>query len=548
MLALHQHGTQAGLTNDNLTALFHVHQMRESGLGQLLRINWARIPSLIPDYAIAATADQLGRSVRDKMTISCLLQAGLGISSVVLLLRAGLRKHSGAWLLLLLACYGIPLLLSPGFQQLAMLATLPVNHGGNWITTAVFLALVVQAPACGLRSHTGVLVAVASLAFLATFSNRLFLLTAVLPPLLIHFAPARHLRYRLRIPSLGSLTGWSLAGGLVGCLLYLIVPHQCSDHLVGTRNLEALAAVLGAHRAAILFLLTPCLIWIGHRVSLGRGRWPPDGEQARGLLLGDSLLLMLCGFTLIYPWLARGEVDAIYLRYLLTPMLLAPCLAALAIQLTWQHTGPGRAGWRKPASVGVMLGGLALAGNGFAGAQQISPRAENPADRALLQALPSLMRLSCDGPDCVILTSNPPFHSLRLQLELAERGLRVLEVSGHGDPLVFWMGRSDFYKNQVFVPEDPFRRLRSSRLLATSLEQSRSLRASLGNPIQTIRLDDAGHVVLLYPDERRIREKAAVFFASQRQLPFCVPDSIRQPLLRWRSLVRQVMILSPQGS
>jgi hypothetical protein len=548
LLALWNHGAQTGLTNDNLTALFHAHQIREHGLGQLLRINWARIPSLVPDYAIAATADQLGGRVEEKMRLSRLLQAGLGIGSVVLLLRVGLWKRSRPWILLPLACYGSLLLLSPGFRQLALMATLPVNHGGNWITTSAFLALVLQAPASGRRRHTFFQVAVGSLALLATFSNRLFLLTAVLPLLLIRSAPSRLLRYRLRLPSLGSLSGWSLAGGLAGCVLYLIVPHQCTDNLVGTTHLGALAAVMRAHQAAILLLLTPCLIWITHRVSLGGWRWSLDGEEARGLLLGDSLLLMACGSALVYPWIARGEADGIYLRYLLTPMLLAPCLVCLAIRRTWQHTGLNPTRRMRPTLIGAMLGGLAMAGNNFAPATELSPRAENPADRALLQAIPSLVRTHCGGPDCVILTSNPPFHSLRLHLELAGRGIHVLEVSGQGDPLVFWMGRSDFYEGQAFAPKDPSRGLRASHLIAANAEQSLSLRASLGEPKQTIRLDDTGHVVLVYPDARAIREKAAVFFASQSQLPFCVPNSTRQALLRWRALVRRAMVGTRQAS
>ncbi|MFN9623613.1 MAG: hypothetical protein ACK587_12410 [Cyanobacteriota bacterium] len=545
LLTLLSHGAHSGLTNDNLTALFHAHQIREHGLGQLLRINWARIPSLLPDYAIAATADQLGGRVEEKVRLSCLLQAGLGIGSVALLLRAGFGKRPSAWILPPLACYG-SLLLSPGFRQLALMATLPVNHGGNWITTSVFLALILQAPATGRRRPTGIQVAVGLLALLATFSNRLFLLTALLPLLLIRIAPFRLLRYRLQLSSPGSL-GWSLAGGLAGCGLYLIVPHQCTDNLVGTTNPGALVAVMSAHQAAILLLLTPCLIWIAYRVSLGRWRWSLEGEQARGLLLGDSLLLMVCGSALLYPWISRGETDAIYLRYLLTPMLLAPCLVCLAIQRTWQHTGPSSVRWMRPTIVGAMVGGLALSGRNFASATEISPRAENPADRALLRAIPSLVRTHCGGPDCVILASNPPFHSLRLHLELAERGIHVLEVSGQGDPLVFWMGRSDFYEGQSFTPKDPSRGLRASHLIAANAEQSRSLRASLGEPKQTIRLDDTGHVVLVYPDARAIREKAAVFFASQSQLPFCVPNRTRQALLRWRALLRPVMVGSLQA-
>lgn len=548
LLALRNHGAQMGLTNDNLTALFHAHQIRERGVGQLLRINWARIPSLIPDYAIAATADQLGAGVEEKMRLSRQLQAGLGIGSVVLLLRAGLWKRSSAWILLPLACYGSLLLLSPGFRQLALMATLPVNHGGNWITTSAFLFLVLQAPTTGGGRRTGFQVGVALLAFLATFSNRLFLLTAVLPLLLIRIAPSRLLPYRLQFPSLGSLSSGSLAGGLAGCVLYLIVPHQCSDNLVGTTNLGALAAVMDAHQAAILVLLTPCLIWIAYRVSFGRWRGSLDGGQARGLLLGDNLLLMACGSALIYPWIARGEADAIYLRYLLTPILLAPCLVCLAMQRTWQNIGPRPAPRMKPTILGVMLGGLAMAGSNFTSATEISPREENPADRALLQAIPRLVQTHCGGPDCVILTSNPPFHSLRLHLELADRGIDVLEVSGQGDPLVFWMGRSDFYKGQAFTPEEPSRGLLGSRLIAASLEQSRSLRASLGKPIQTIRVDDAGHVVLIYPNARKIREKAAVFFASQSQLPFCVPNNTRQALLHWRALMRSAMNGSSQSS
>ncbi len=52
LLGVKDHAAHIGLTNDNLPALFHAHQVREQGLGQLPRINWARIPSLVPDYAI----------------------------------------------------------------------------------------------------------------------------------------------------------------------------------------------------------------------------------------------------------------------------------------------------------------------------------------------------------------------------------------------------------------------------------------------------------------------------------------------------------------
>ena len=112
LLGIKDHAAQIGLTNDNLTALFHGHQVWELGLGHLPRINWARIPSLVPDYAIAAIADQLGPRLEEKVTLSCLLQAGLGIGSVALLP---------------LACYGGLLLLSPDIRQHAFMASLPVN-------------------------------------------------------------------------------------------------------------------------------------------------------------------------------------------------------------------------------------------------------------------------------------------------------------------------------------------------------------------------------------------------------------------------------------
>jgi hypothetical protein len=194
-------------------------------------------------------------------------------------------------------------------------------------------------------------------------------------------------------------------------LTALFHAHQIREHGLGQLlriNWARIPSLLPDY--AILLLLTLCLIWIAYRVSLGRWRWSLEGEQARGLLLGDSLLLMVCGSALLYPWISRGE-----------------------------------------------------------------------------------------------------------------------------------------YEGQSFTPKDPSRGLRASHLIAANAEQSRSLRASLGEPKQTIRLDDTGHVVLVYPDARTIREKAAVFFASQSQLPFCVPNRTRQALLRWRALLRPVMVGSLQA-
>ena len=529
-----------GLVNDNLTAIYHAHQIHADGIGQLIRINWARIPSLIPDYFIATAADQFGTTLAQKLTLSCLLQACLGISSIYLLLRASRSSPSNGLASIALASYGSLLFLSSGFRQLAVVASLPVNHGGNYITTSFFLAWLVFFLFSANKASSRVQVATAIFAILSTFSNRLFLLTALLPPLLICIAPIPQLRYRIEIPSLGPLIKNSMLGAMAGWLLYLVSPHQCSDSLVGTTNLNAIGNVIRANQGAIIFLLIPCLSWIAVRTLIAPCNIATKTQNSKILFLGDSLLLMVCCSVLAYGWISRGEPDAIYLRYILTPIMLAPLLLSFSIihYLPKTFTHPSKL--LKQVMTVSIISISAIAGINFSEAAELKYRPLN-ADRALLQAIPKMIKEHCDGPDCVILTSNPPFNALRINMELEHSGVKALEISGHGDPLIFWMSRSDHYKDKSFHKKDPSRALLSSRIIATNQQQISSLVSSLGKPIQSLPLDDPGTVLLIYSDSRSAHSKAVVFFKSQSQLPFCVPNSTRESLLRLRSLLQSIM-------
>ena len=527
-----------GLVNDNLTALYHAHQIHADGIGQLIRINWARIPSLIPDYFIATAADQFGKTLAQKLTLSCLLQAWLGISSIYLLLRASRSSPSNGLVAIAFASYGSLLFLSSGFRQLAVVASLPVNHGGNWITTSFFLAWLIFFFSAN-KASSRVQVATAIFAMLATFSNRLFLLTALLPPLLICIAPIPQLRYRIEIPSLGPLIKNSMLGALAGWLLYLVSPHQCSDSLIGTTNFNAIGNVIRANQGAIIFLLIPCLSWIAVRTLIAPCNSATKTQNSRILFLGDSLLLMACCSVLAYPSISRGEPDAIYLRYIITPIMLAPLLLSFSIIFYPPKTFSHPSKRLKQVMMVSIMAISAVAGINFSEAAELKNRPMT-ADRALLQALPKIMREHCNGPECVILTSNPPFNALRINLELEHSGVKALEISGHGDPLIFWMSRSDHYNNKSFNKKDPSRALLSSRIIATSQQQISSLVSSLGKPIKSLRLDDSGTVLLIYSDSRSAHSKAVVFFKSQSQLPFCIPNNTREFLLKTRSLLQSI--------
>lgn len=532
-----EHAATYALNNDNITALFHIEQAAEQGLAHLLRINWARIPSLLPDYGVAAVANHLGSSLNQKFVLSCLLQSCLGIVSVYLLLRSVMPKRNIDWILIPLLSYGGLLMASSGFRQLALLATLPVNHGGNWITTSLFLAYLLNRIG-KIRSVAPITeVAIAMLAMAATFSNRLFVLTALLPPLLIQWAPPQLVPYRKKLFPLRKMMGSATVGAMLGCLVYFLLPHQCSDNLAGTFDVREIISVLATRHGAIALLLIPAMMWMAFRLTCTNALDLRNSDIARRYLLGDCMLLMLVASGLVYPWIARGEADAIYLRYLLTPVMLAPALIALTVlgvfSIHYPATLPHRA-----AITTMALAGTIGFGSVFVADSGLNRSFLDLADKSLLRKLPTIIRQHCGGGPCVILATNPPFNALRLNLEMAGSGNRVLEVSGHGDPLIFWMSRSDYYREGQFHRSDPSKGLIVSNLIATGKDQLSSVENSLGMPSGLITLDRAGHVLLTYSSDERVRQKAKLYFASQSQLPFCIPNNIRESLLKLRTFLR----------
>lgn len=422
--------TNGGLDNDHLIIFDHWHQLFA---GSLRPWQWvfARIPSLFPDYGLGLILAAWIPTKHAPEFLTYYWVAQFGLIAALQLVLAWMLAGEGRRSVAVTAVALLGLLAAgmlPGYSFALMMAGLPVNHGGNAINTLGALAFFVAAKGrFQMRSQSFALLFAVGL--LAGFSNRMFLLQ-FLPALGLVLLASRFCECRRKI-WLALLAG----SGFGGVVLYAAVIHQCADPTVGTTASRWLAALSG-----LGMLSTSGAWWVfvmglaGSALILSR--FPRDSGPGFLALFYISLVAVsLAVFVVLTP-----DAETVYLRYLLSPLLLSTVPLALAL-----------APLKRPAYSLLVLAALASSSLLALQPARISRAAFPALDERHQWAVKTLSRQRLSHEN--VLAASPAWESRALALALGMPG-SVLGVSTDGNPMLWFHSREEYLQEtgSIYAP------------------------------------------------------------------------------------------------
>jgi len=316
---------------DNEKLLPFDHLVLASQGANILAMNLARIPSLVPDYIVAAFSRLISDDIRKQALAYILIISSAQILLASLLLARVVRLSLfNSIPLIVVTSFGLGFV-CPVFALNHSLASLPMNHGGNLFLVFLLMLLVMRASAlthAKANSSQQILIFVICLA--GALSNRMFILQASLPGLVVLARPlhaanrqacSRHRRAMVAL-ILGSALGLLFSNGLIrtGC-----TPPRDWDtnrlimHIQELFILRSDALGVGWIMAAALAI---CLAF------LVRSLRQKTSDQTTDLCL---FMILSAVFTLlVYPFIFTnqgsipGRDPAANLRYLFPLLLGAP--------------------------------------------------------------------------------------------------------------------------------------------------------------------------------------------------------------------------------
>ena len=172
------HNVQWG--DEPLIVFDHISQIKNGA--SISSLNYARIPSLFPDYALAFITSIFTPSIRDQYFWFTLLTGGLQILMMSALVKQ-ITKSNLSFNALLVSTIGYTLgLINQNIAFNLSFARYPVNHGGNLILVLLAANLFLASSSLpprgpGLIKPAGQ----AALNFFAVISNRIFIPQATIP-------------------------------------------------------------------------------------------------------------------------------------------------------------------------------------------------------------------------------------------------------------------------------------------------------------------------------------------------------------------------------
>lgn len=450
----------------------------------IFAMNLARIPSLAPDYLLAAFCRLMSNDIRIQYLTYVLI-----ISALQILLEAALlaRISKASLIISTTFIFFISFALgfaSPEFSLNHSLASLPMNHGGNFLMVLLLLWLLLlhedKIPPTAI-SHKQILAFMVCL--LGTISNRIFFLQASLPGILV-LSIQTNLDTKHAFSTSRGLPASLILGSSLGLLLSaLLIRTGCTpplswnyDHLnLHLNDLFALrSSGLGA---GWIVLLGAAICWKQLATSK---KWPERSQEMINLCL--FMISGLAFTSLVYPLIFAnqgymlGGNEVINIRYLFPFLLATPILLGHHIIATTGSLTKLRLMLLSPTIQATLLLSLALSMHSqLLDSLFAITRWSNPYAAFLQRSIPD---------NVAVLT---PYEGGNEYL-LSSRSLKagnhwkpwVSQIAFDGTPNPWDQGKSEFYINQQT------RQLRDYRAL---LIKSRDTTAALrwyGEPSKRI--------------------------------------------------------------
>lgn len=467
------------LNNDHLIPFDHLRLLFDPQSIGLFDLVIARIPSVFPDYLIAALTSPASADWNTRLSLYWHISIVLCVFTMLFVAWRVSRVASKAPVLFVMTCavsFGALCLLFPSYREIIFYSGFPIYHGGNFFNVAISfaaaLALVSLSISGSRAGSTRISRAVLSgVVFLGTFSSRMYVVQFVVPvalTYLLFLSRSKTLPVNIlhRSRGLGRLVVFMIMAALLGYLGYNFSIHQCTDVHVTASQHVFVSHVERMNSRGLIVLSCALLSILGLR-SLHSSLQYSQPSRSHGYVrlaqafLTCFFLLSVAGTVTVFYIAAVDEWSG-YSRYLITaaywlPVAIAlvfePALSSLFQRLSIENDGDVASqaphyfsNAQYPAFRFLVIGMLALVA-----AYSVNSLFSSVGQRAL--ALKSLHSAPVHWVQTVLgqhglenslgYVADPPFES-RAFYALSEGTLRSLSISTDGNPLIFPHSREEY--------------------------------------------------------------------------------------------------------
>lgn len=173
--------------NEKLLAFDHIQLIQADA--NPFELNLARIPSIVPDYALAWAGNLAWNDIRKSYLFYIIAQSACQLVLSTWLLREITLK---GWLTCISTVSAITYFIavtSPAWATNHSLASLPLNHGGNLVMVLLIFCLSIAISHTTTKKRT-LRSILGAIILLASSSNRIVVVQAIIPSLLLFIMPA----------------------------------------------------------------------------------------------------------------------------------------------------------------------------------------------------------------------------------------------------------------------------------------------------------------------------------------------------------------------
>jgi len=525
------------LDNDHLAPLDYLGLVFSRGM-DFRDVLHARIPSLFPDFLIQGLTMSVSGVTLAAFSWAYLLQLGAGVG-LAFFLSVLLPGDSEVKKIISLSFVLLVVLLVPGVvRDTLFLSGLPARHGGNWINTALAMSLSIVLKGDRMRGWRRACgwFALSSVVIVSVFSNRLFVVSYVMPWLasLIMISTLSFFSQRSSWPGFSinekSFFLCLFLSAALGFACYLVVMHQCHE-VAAVFSFERFSGNLKylASNSGLFFYLLPPLLFIVRSLSNAR-TW---GVQKVSVFFSiDSVGLLSVWLSaylglIVFCALRSPISGSDGIRYLIFSsyalLILLGHELGRSISLLALPEGVLVAGFWSFSSLRLgrisLTGGISLVGGivllfaSFVCVHRVIVSTYSESYRSRINWLSgSLQEAGLTGSTGYVV--NPPWNSRALQL-LLPGGSTVLTVSSDGNPFLFHHSRTQFVRSHDLIESlspKPEEVVASSWVLTAPYERERMYRY-FGKPVEKLGCYSDGECLYVF-DPKKTARNTSIFLSS----------------------------------
>ena len=545
------------LNNDHLIPFDHLRLLAsEPGIGPL-DIVVARIPSIFPDYLIAAiTRISFGDWLR-RFSLYWHFSIGLCIFSMLCLASyAGslssarpLRFVSSCSVIFIALCYFFP-----SYRDIVFYSGFPIYHGGNFLNVCIsslfLMSLLSRSVASSISIARPCLTRLEKLALfgfvcVGSFSSRLYIVQFVIPAfttyVLLNYCMARNAaRNGFGTSALRGLVAPVALGAFLGASAYNLSVHQCTDVGITASLSVFFEQIARINAKGLVFLSAIIFAYLSYDslrtfyASLSDSKFDHWRQKSHSAFIFVFLALSSFGTVFVF-FLAAVDEWSGYVRYLITvaywlPILMAlalgavsrPCLSSSFLfclrqrfaSLATRSPNHSTPLWTEFLLLLCLFSLLPLSAHLLAVStadRALAMKLSHPAPVSWLRDV--LSKNNLDGSLGYV--AEPPFES-RAIAALTSGNIRSLSISTDGNPLIFPHSRQEYLvdgaRSLRALDPNPQDALAPSWVLASSSNTER-LFEKYGPPLAVLGCNEDGSCVYRF-DPVKVRDSISKFLSS----------------------------------